>query len=408
MKNKIYLKRYLIMIISLMSIFTIIFTLISMIEYHTYQYQYNLKINGLISEISKQHPDLNLDELVGILNENQEVDNILSEYGYDLKDDSFISSNDELYHQFMLMKVSGLLVLIILVIIVVYRYGLKHDDEIETIIKCIEEINQKNYELAIDSLSEDKLSILKQEIYKTTLMLKETADNSLMDKIKLKNALQDISHQLKTPLTSINIMLDNMLDDELMDDATRMKFLRQMKRELANMTFLIQNILKLSKFETNTITYHASLVKVSDLINGVILKLANLSDLKAVKIKVVDKTTRELNCDYKWQEEALSNIVKNALEYANEGSDVLISCEDNQLYTQIKISNLGKMISKAELKNIFKRFYNGKNAHQDSVGIGLALAKTIIENDNGVISVDSNQHQTTFIIKYYNKGMNNQ
>ena len=142
------------------------------------------------------------------------------------------------------------------------KYNIKNDNEIDKIIKCIEDINHKNYELKLDDISEDKLSILKQEIYKTTIMLKENAENSIKDKLDLKNSLQDISHQLKTPLTSINIMLDNIIDDPDMDISVRQNFIRNIKREITNISFLVQSILKLSKFESNTISFVRNKTKV--------------------------------------------------------------------------------------------------------------------------------------------------
>ena len=290
----------------------------------------------------------------------------------------------------------------IIIIYIFVKSHLKSDKEIEKIIKCIEKINRKNYELELDELSEDKLSILKQEIYKTTVMLKENADNSLKDKINLKNSLQDISHQLKTPLTSINIMLDNIIDNPEMDIEIRQDFVKQIKREINNITFLVQSILKLSKFEANTITFNQEEVLVKKIINETVKNVSNLSDLKNVNIEINDRCKNKIKCDYKWQVEALTNILKNAVEYSYEGNKVIIDCEDNNVYTQIKIKDFGKGMDDDDTLNIFKRFYKGKDASKDSVGIGLSLSKTIIEKDKGVVIVESKKGQgTTFIIKYF-------
>ena len=288
------------------------------------------------------------------------------------------------------------------IIYIFVKSHFKNDKEINKIIKCIEKINHKNYELELDELSEDKLSILKQEIYKTTIMLKENAENSLKDKINLKNSLQDISHQLKTPLTSINILLDNIIDNPEMVMETRQDFIKQIKREINNITFLVQSILKLSKFETNTITFNRDEVSVKKIINETIKNVSNLSDLKNVNIEINDKCKNKIKCDYKWQVEALTNIIKNAIEYSYNDSKVLIECEDNNLYSQIKIIDYGKGMDEEDVQNIFKRFYKGKDSGKDSIGIGLSLSKAIIENDNGKIMVDSSKNKgTMFIIKYY-------
>ena len=200
----------------------------------------------------------------------------------------------------------------------------------------IEKINHKNYELNIDELSEDKLSILREEIYKTTIMLKENADNSLKDKINIKNSLQDISHQLKTPLTSINIMLDNIRDDPNMKVEVREEFIRHIKREMASITFLVQVILKLSRFESNTITFYPKEVSVQKIIDMVISNVSNLSDLKNICIVVDNRCKNKIKCDFKWQVEALTNILKNAIEYSYDDNKVILECTDNNLYKKIE------------------------------------------------------------------------
>ena len=279
---------------------------------------------------------------------------------------------------------------------------LESDKEIDKIIRLLEKINHKNYELNIDELSEDKLSILREEIYKTTIMLKENADNSLKDKINIKNSLQDISHQLKTPLTSINIMLDNISDDPNMKVEVREEFIRHIKREMASITFLVQAILKLSKFESNTITFYPKEVSAQKIIDAVISNVSNLSDLKNICIVVDNRCKNKIKCDFKWQVEALTNILKNAIEYSYNDNKVIFECDDNNLYTEFRIKDFGKGMSEEDTINIFKRFYKGKNAGKESIGIGLSLSKAIIEKDNGQIVVESKKEKgTTFIIKYF-------
>ena len=276
---------------------------------------------------------------------------------------------------------------------------IEDDLEVNKIIKLIEDINHKNYELKLDDLSEDKISILKQEIYKTTVMLREQADNSLKDKISLKESLQDISHQLKTPLTSITIMLDNMIDNPDMDNIVRDKFIRQIKREVLNITFLVQSILTLSKFESNTISFIEEDNNIKDIIDMAISNVANLCDLKDIKIIFKGKNSK-IYCDFRWQVEAITNILKNAI--SGKGSKIIIEGMINNLYYEIKIRDYGKGMDKEDVDNIFKRFYKGKMSSGDSVGIGLSLSKKIIEKDNGMISVDSTKGEgTTFIIKYF-------
>ena len=402
MKNREYLKKYLVHSLIVIIIFSLLFIVIRNIEYHNYKQNFNYKINAILVVIQDKYPDIEKEELVEIITTKSSEEDLLREYGYDIEKDSYIIENDNINLLFNILEVVLLLSSLFTLIYLFIRYNLKSDREIDKIIKCIEDINHKNYELQLDELSEDKLSILKQEIYKTTIMLKEQAENSLKDKINLKNSLQDISHQLKTPLTSINILLDNIIDDPEMDIETRQDFIKQIKRETTNITFLVGSILKLSKFESNTISFIREDVSIKKLINETIKNVSNLCDLKNINIEVNNKSKNKINCDFRWQVEALTNILKNAVEYSNVDSKVIIECEENNLYSQIKIKDFGKGMDEEDVLNIFKRFYKGKDAGKESVGIGLSLSKAIIEKDNGSVSVESVKGKgTTFTIKYF-------
>lgn len=403
MKNRKYLYKYVISSILIVIIFSIVFIMIDKIEYNNYKENSNYKINAILEIVKEKYPNVNEKELINILESEVIDENSLVQYGYDIKKDSFIKQNDSDNFVYTIGKVITLLISFVVLLYIFVKYNIKNDNEIDKIIKCIEDINHKNYELKLDDISEDKLSILKQEIYKTTIMLKENAENSIKDKLDLKNSLQDISHQLKTPLTSINIMLDNIIDDPDMDISVRQNFIRNIKREITNISFLVQSILKLSKFESNTISFVRNKTKVKKIIEEVLKNVSNLCDLKDINIEVNNMCKKDINCDLKWQVEAITNILKNAVEYSKHGGKVLIECEDNNIYTQIKIIDYGKGMDKEDIQNIFKRFYKGKNSGKDSIGIGLSLSKAIIEEDNGRVSVDSKKNKgTIFTIKYFN------
>ena len=296
---------------------------------------------------------------------------------------------------------SFLVITIITLLILYISYNHKKENDIKEIIKCIEEINKKNYELQIDSISEDELSILKNEIYKTTIMLKESAENSNKDKINLKKSLEDISHQLKTPLTSILVMLDNIIEDPDMDKCVRNDFIRDIKRNVVNINFLVQALLKLSKFEANTVYFIKQKNDLQNIIKESIKNVSALCDLRNINIEFNTKVNSKIVCDSKWQIEAITNILKNAIDHSKNASKVTINIEDNNVYSMIEIIDTGDGISKKDIAHIFERFYKGENATSDSIGIGLALAKTIIEEDNGNVSVESNKLGTKFVIKYF-------
>lgn len=402
MKNKKYLKNYLLKNLVIICLFFFAFIVIWRVEYNSYKKNFNYKMNAILETVKEKYPDISDQEIIEILKSDIAPSETLKKYGYNIEKDSYIVSNDKLNTKFNILNIIFLIFFIFVVMIIFIKYDLKNDKEIDKIIKCIEDINHKNYELKIEEISEDKLSILKQEIYKTTIMLKESAENSLNDKINLKNSLQDISHQLKTPLTSINIMLDNIIDNPDMDEETRNYFIKQIKRDTTNITFLVQEILKLSKFEANTVEFIRDSFSIKEIIDEVVINVANLCDLKNITIEVNDKCNGKIICDFKWQIEALTNILKNAVEYSKVGSKVIINCDENNIYSSVEIKDFGKGMDEEDTLNIFKRFYRGKGSTKDSAGIGLALAKAIIEKDNGKIIVESKKDVgTTFVIKYF-------
>ena len=402
MKNKELLKKYLFKNLIVIILFALLFLFLNFIEYRIYQFHFNEKIVSLIELVQEKYPEVTKEEMIEILNAKESYQNVLQEYGYDIEVDSLIDINDQ--RRQMVSMIKNLLFLLLFGILfwLFLHYLKRNDKEIHKIVKCVENINHQIYDLDLDESSEDQFSILKNEIYKTTIMLKEQAENSLKDKLDLKKSLEDISHQLKTPLTSIRIMLENIMDDPEMDLATSEYFLQQIKREIMNIDFLVQSILKLSKLEANTIQFIRQKVSVQKILKEVVQNVSNLCDLKNINIIVKNECKKEINCDIRWQVEALTNILKNGVEYSKPGDKVMIECEDNNLYVQIKIIDFGKGMNHQDTLNIFKRFYKGKGAKEDSVGIGLALEKTMIENDNGRITVESKEEKgTTFKIKYF-------
>ena len=172
-------------------------------------------------------------------------------------------------------------------------------------------------------------------------MLKEVAENSKQDKLKLKDSLEDISHQLKTPLTSITIMLDNMLENREMDVKTREEFAQDIKREVINLNFLVASLLKLSKFDANAIEFINKEEEISDILQEARKNIAGLCDLKNIEICIEGEYESKIICDFKWQVEAITNILKNCVEHSFENSKIDISYNQNKLYTKIEIRDYG-------------------------------------------------------------------
>lgn len=402
MKNKIRLKQYFISTFIVSICLFVLFLVLNIYEYHTYTNNFNNKIGAIVNVIKDKYPEITDKEIITILNSNDfESNDFFTKYGIDINNKSVLLNNDKDYHTFLIVNMSFLTITIIALLIIYIRYNHKKENDIKDIIKCIEQINKKNYELQIDSISEDELSILKNEIYKTTIMLKESAENSNKDKLNLKKSLEDISHQLKTPLTSILVMLDNIIEDPDMDINIRNDFIRDIKRNVVNINFLVQVLLKLSKFDANTVHFIKKEYNLKNIVNESIKNVSTLCDLRNINIELNIKNDSKIICDSKWQVEAITNILKNSIDHSKDNQKVIINVENNNVYSTVEIIDFGDGISKKDISHIFERFYKGENATSDSIGIGLALAKTIIEEDNGNISVESNKNGTKFIIKYF-------
>lgn len=366
---------------------------------NTYKLNYNHKLKSIIYEINEVYPDVDNNEIIKILNsEENEYD--LNEYGiYDTE--HIIDKNNKDCNKYLIVINIAIIVFIITIIIIYLAIKRNNKKRINDIIKLLEQINNKNYDLDISDNKEDIISILKNELYKTTIILKEQANNEFKDKKNLKKSLEDISHQIKTPLTSINIMIDNIIDNPDMEEEIREYFFNEIKREITNINFLVLSLLKLSRFDVNEVKYNNSINLVNDIINDSIKNVSILKELKNIDININDNNIK-LYCDYTWQVEAITNILKNSIEYSDNNSSIDITVKDNKIYTSIIIKDYGKGISKKDIKHIFDRFYKANNSNNDSIGIGLALSKSIIENNNGIITVESMLGEyTKFIIKYF-------
>ena len=402
MKNKIELKKMCITSCIVIIIFLITFSILIYKQYKTYTYNFNQKIVGIIDNVLEKYPDIEKREIVEILNSSDKTNNeILKEYGIELDKDSVILENNTDFQKFIIIDISTLILFILILSIIFFKYNHSESKKINEITKYIEEINRGNYKLNIEENTEDELSILKNELYKITIMLKEVAENSQKDKTTLKDSLSDISHQIKTPITSILIMLDNILSDENMPEDIKKDFIKDIKREIINIKFLVESILKLSKIDSNSIKFIKKEVFIKDIINEAVKNVSMLSELKNIEIIVSGDDSIKTICDLKWQVEAITNILKNCIEHSYENRKISINYNQNNMYTELKIEDNGTGIDAKDLPHIFERFYKGKNSSSDSVGIGLALSKSIIESNNGYIQVDSKLNKgTTFIIKY--------
>ena len=390
-KNKKYLITNILIILS----FILLIYFSNFLFYQKYVTNNNLFLNNVISNILEKYPNITKEEIVSLLNNSNGNSNILSEYGIYL-DNSYVLNNNKLVKYNNISNLV-LVLLLSLSLFIIYLIKLrKVNKELNYILTYLKDINMGIYKLEIDSNDETSFSLLKNELLKTTIMLKEIASINQKDKVLLKKSLEDISHQIKTPLTTITLILDNI------DETNYKEKVKDMKRIVINLNFLINSLLKLARFDANTITFKRDKILVSDLLDKVILNVSILADLKEIEIIKKGDLQSFIKGDFNWEEEALTNILKNSLEHSLNNKNIEIIVENNKLYTSITIKDNGVGISEHDLKHIFERFYKCENSTSSSVGIGLSLAKSIIEHDEGSISVTSKVGiGTSFIIKYF-------
>lgn len=395
MKNKT-IKKYILSLIILLIFNVSLIFILNRYEYKMYAKNYNDKINSIISNIKNKYPNIEESDIIEIINNEEDSEDILSKYGIDS-----ITKNDKVNNKIRIISLIIIITFDSLIILIFYLYDKNKSKKIKEITKMISKINNRQFDIDINDFNEGELSILKNEISKTTIMLRQVADNSVKDKLNLKDSLGDISHQLKTPLTSITIMIDNILDSPDMNEKTRKKFLINIKREILNINFLVMSLLKLSKFDANVVKFNKESVYLKDIIIESIKNVSMIKELKNITIKVSGDDNIKLLCDFKWQVESITNILKNSIEHTSEYGTVEVNYSENKLYTRILIKDNGKGIDSDDLPHIFDRFYKGKNGSDDSFGIGLSLSKTIIEKEGGSITVKSTPNiGTIFTIKY--------
>ena len=255
------------------------------------------------------------------------------------------------------------------------------------------------YDMNIDDNTEGELSILKNNLYKVITLLQSQNEYLKNDKLYLADSIADISHQLKTPLTSMMVMCELLENEENPDK--RQEFVAVINNQLSKMKWLITNILKISKLDADATEFKRDEVSILSVLDDSLKPFALTAELKNITIenKADDFV---FNGDENWTAEAVSNIVKNCLEHTNDGGKITIASESTNLYNKLTISDNGCGIAEEDLPHIFERFYHGKNSSKDSVGIGLALAKTVFEKENASVSVESEQDRgSVFEIRFY-------
>ena len=348
-----------------------------------------------------------------IINSNNDKDKLILGYLHNqnidigknyLNDNITLNINNQIYNHnlkrnLIIYSASSTFICYILFMILIILYKKSQDKKINEISNYMNSVLNGNYSLDIRNYEEGRLSILKNDIYKITVKLKEQTDMAINEKNNLEMILSDISHQIKTPLTSMYVINDLLKSDKL-SKKEKIEFLNKNESQLERIEWLVTSLLKLSRLDNGFVKLKKEKVEVAKLIDNCLNPLLIPIELKNQNVvKQIDNF--EIDIDFNWFSEAIINILKNAHEHTNAFGTIKIETSDNSMYSSIIISDNGTGISKQDLPHIFERFYKGDN-QKESIGIGLNMAKKIIDLSGGEINVLSTPSEgTTFIIKIY-------
>jgi signal transduction histidine kinase len=261
-------------------------------------------------------------------------------------------------------------------------------------------IDAGNYALDVRDNGEGSFSLLKNDLYKVTVRLREQAELLQKDKTALSNLIADISHQIKTPLTSLGVLADLLAED--LPEEDRRAFVERLRTQLWRIQWLVAALLKLARLDAGTAAFKSKPVALHELVRRALEPLQIPLEIKKQRLEVHGDDGASFTGDLNWNAEALTNVVKNCVEHTPEGGRIEIAYSANTLYAEITVSDDGEGIPVADLPNIFNRFYRGENAGENSVGIGLALAKAIFNAQGGDITVHSQRGMgTSFEIRLF-------
>lgn len=283
-----------------------------------------------------------------------------------------------------------------ILIVINYYFIRKLYKKIKEIDYDVDKILQGNYEINILDYNEGSLSSLKNNIYKMTVKLRESNELILKEKNNLEELLEDISHQIKTPLTSM-YMINDILQKET-NSKVLQEFLDKNERQINRIEWLVTSLLKMSRLDNGSVKLKKEMTNVDTMLTKAITPILPLIESKNIKVKH-EKQNLKIKIDPDWTSEALLNIIKNACEHTKDSVTIITS--SNPLYTAIEVKDNGEGIDKKDLSHLFERFYRG-NHNKESIGIGLSMSKKIIELQNGTIEVKSHVGKgSTFIVKFF-------
>ncbi|MBO4290115.1 MAG: HAMP domain-containing histidine kinase [Lachnospiraceae bacterium] len=289
----------------------------------------------------------------------------------------------------------GLLMLLVHVLFLSRRYR-----AIAALSDSIDRVLHGQDDVLVSDSAEGELAVLNNELHKMTLRLKEQADQLKDEKTFLADSMADISHQLRTPLTSMRLVTE-MLGKQTISPESRTELLRDLRSQEEKVSWLVESLLKISKIDAGTAVFEPKTVAARALLTKAAEALAISFELRGIGL-ILKSDGGTLEVDPDWTQEAIGNIVKNCMDHMPGGGKLRLSAQTTALYTEFVIEDSGEGFSEEDLPHIFERYYRGKNAAPDSMGIGLALAQMIITEQGGTITAENRpEGGARFIIRFY-------
>lgn len=280
-----------------------------------------------------------------------------------------------------------------------YHFTKKRYQRIRDLSQQIDQLLHGNDGLQFQSYTEGELSILQSEIYKMTVRLREQQHQLQQDKVSLSNAMADISHQIRTPLTSLNLIV-SMLSDEELSDEKRQRLVGELYGLLSRIDRLISALLKISRLDAGAVRFQKEHCSLEALLQKATEPLQVLLELHGITFEL--EASGQLCTDRMWTGEAIANIVKNCMEHTPAGGTISVKARETSIFSEIRITDTGSGIAKEDLPHIFERFYKGKQSDENSFGIGLALSRMIVTGQNGTLKAENRPAGgAMFTIRFY-------
>lgn len=382
--------------------FTGLMVFMNLLAYQNYCRKVNTALSLMLSEIQKQYPLVSEAALVSILNGNGKREApFLEDFGIEGDTVNLLKDMKQGFYESLGYFLPLMVCFGAAAFAVLFFYFREEHKKIGEIMEYIWAIHKRNYDLCLMENEEGEVSRLKNELYKITVMLKEQAENSRQEKEAMKESLADISHQMKTPMTSVLLLLDNLREHTDMPEAVRQEFLSQINWQLQWVNTLVLSLLKLSRLTSGVVEMKREKIFLCGFFEKIRENLKLLAEVRDVTVSVQEDREIVLYGDAYWEREAFTNLLKNALEHTPAGKEVRVSFEENYFYTKVVIEDEGEGMDEEEQRHIFERFYRGKYAVEGGAGIGLSLAKKIVERDGGTVRVMSEPGKgTVFVLRY--------